>query len=59
MPYVPPPPVPQASPASDQWLYRWLSPNGDEFYSDHVEDDPNRDKLLGRSDWQLSQGPKK
>ncbi len=59
MPYVPPPPVPQSSPASDQWTYRWLDPNVDEYYTDHADDDPNRAALLKRSDWQLSQGPKR
>jgi len=36
---------------SNQWGYRWVNADGDEFYTDNEEHDPNVPSLLNRSDW--------
>jgi hypothetical protein len=36
---------------SNQWDYRWVNNNGDEFYTDHENDDPNIPGLLNATDW--------
>ena len=40
---------------SNQWSYRWVNPNGDEFYTDNETHDPNIPGLLNRDDWQRSE----
>lgn len=37
---------------SNQWLYRWVTPAGEEFYTDEEFADPNDTSVLGRNDWQ-------
>ena len=39
---------------SNQWDYRWVNADGDEFYTDDETDDPNIPNLLNRDDWQKS-----
>lgn len=36
---------------SNQWEYRWVNADGDEFYTDDEDHDPNVPSLLNRSDW--------
>ncbi len=36
---------------SNQWRHRWVTDGGEEFYTDHEEDDPNIAGLLNRTDW--------
>ncbi len=36
---------------SNQWTYRWVTENGDEYYSDDAYQDPNTLNALNRSDW--------
>lgn len=36
------------------WRYRWVTPMGHEFYTDHASDNPNVDHVCDRSDWQPS-----
>jgi hypothetical protein len=36
---------------SNQWDCRWVNEDGDEFYTDNLDDDPNLPSLLNRSDW--------
>jgi hypothetical protein len=37
---------------SNQWDYRWVNAEGDEFYTDNEYHDPNIPGLLNCSDWQ-------
>jgi len=39
---------------SNQWDHRWVNADGDEFYTDNGDDDPNVASLLNRSDWKRS-----
>ncbi|MCU0522638.1 MAG: zinc ribbon domain-containing protein [Anaerolineae bacterium] len=36
---------------SNQWRHRWVTGGGEEFYTDHEDDDPNITGLFNRSDW--------
>lgn len=36
---------------SNQWDYRWVTEDGDEFYTDNPDADPNIPSALNRSDW--------
>ena len=36
---------------SNQWEHRWVTEDGEEFYSDNEDDDPNVSSVLNRSDW--------
>ncbi len=36
---------------SDQWHHRWVTDGGEEFYTDHEDDDPNVAGLFNRTDW--------
>jgi len=36
---------------SNQWDYRWVTEDGDEFYTDNPDADPNVPSALNRSDW--------
>ncbi len=40
--------------ATNQWQHRWVNKDGLEFYTNYEGDDPNRDELAGRRDWQRS-----
>jgi hypothetical protein len=37
--------------ASNDYAFRWVTENGDEFYTHHEVDDPNEGSLLNRRDW--------
>jgi hypothetical protein len=36
---------------SNQWNYRWVNEDGDQFYTDNEDDDPNIPGELNRTDW--------
>jgi hypothetical protein len=36
---------------SNQWNYRWVNADGDEFYSNSESDNPNALNAMSRSDW--------
>jgi len=36
---------------SNQWNYRWVNANEEEFYTNDDGDDPNRDPLLNQAEW--------
>jgi hypothetical protein len=36
---------------SNQWHYRWVTEDGEEFYTDSEEHDPNIASVLNRTDW--------
>jgi len=38
---------------SSAWTYRWVTPVGDELYTDYRDDNPNLISLLKRTDWAL------
>jgi hypothetical protein len=40
---------------SNQWSHRWVTADGDEFYSDSESDDPNARGYLNRDDWRRTQ----
>ncbi|NLS79116.1 MAG: hypothetical protein GXY76_17840 [Chloroflexi bacterium] len=40
--------------ATNAWQHRWVNKDGLEFYTNCEGDDPNRDELGGRRDWQRS-----
>jgi hypothetical protein len=39
---------------SNQWNYRWVTANGDEFYCDDAFLDPNSAGVINRSDWKVT-----
>lgn len=42
----------QRETGSNQWGYRWVTENGDEYYADDAYTNPNTLGALNRSDWQ-------
>lgn len=36
---------------SNQWDYRWVTEDGDEYYTNNEDDDPSIPSTLNRSDW--------
>jgi len=38
--------------ASNEYAFRWVTENGDEFYTQREIDDPNEGSLLNRRDWE-------
>ncbi len=40
---------------SNQWQYRWTTPDGQEFYTDSESDNPNWIDGLNKQEWQRSQ----